>query len=205
MLTTFVTSLFLGQGEHRIKASHFGQRCDHSQNPTNSPLRDTHLSDNGFGNNSQIIARDDDPSNSKQDIHNTLRAFGGIFWCAILLLIVVVAAFNIVSTLVMVVSDRKREIGILKAMGMTRGGILRVFVLQGAWIGVVGTLMGSVLGVVLGVLIDRYDTNFEFANMIVGTIADARPGMATEYIGSYCTCQLAITKELTRTGTPYQP
>ena len=75
----------------------------------------------------------------------------------ILGLILLVAAFNIVSTLVMVVSDRKREIGILKAMGMTRGGILRVFVLQGAWIGVVGTLMGSVLGVVLGVLIDRYD------------------------------------------------
>ena len=75
----------------------------------------------------------------------------------ILGLILLVAAFNIVSTLVMVVSDRKREIGILKAMGMTRGGILRVFVLQGAWIGVVGTLMGSVLGVVLGGLIDRYD------------------------------------------------
>ena len=57
----------------------------------------------------------------------------------------------------------------------------------------------------VALLIDRYDTNFEFANMIVGTIADARPGMATEYIGSYCTCQLAITKELRRTGTPYQP
>ena len=75
----------------------------------------------------------------------------------ILGLILVVAAFNIVSTLVMVVSDRRREIGILKAMGMTRGAILRVFVLQGAWIGVVGTLMGSVLGVVIALLIDRYD------------------------------------------------
>jgi lipoprotein-releasing system permease protein len=75
----------------------------------------------------------------------------------ILGLIVVVAAFNIVSTLVMVVSDRTREIGILKAMGMTRRGILGVFVLQGAWIGVVGTLVGSVLGVVVGLLIDRYD------------------------------------------------
>ena len=75
----------------------------------------------------------------------------------ILGLIVVVAAFNIVSTLVMVVSDRTREIGILKAMGMTRRGILGVFVLQGAWIGVVGTLAGSVLGVVVGLLIDRYD------------------------------------------------
>ncbi len=64
----------------------------------------------------------------------------------ILFLIVVVAAFNIVSTLVMMVADRTREIGILKSMGMTDAGILRVFVLQGAWIGVVGTLAGTVLG-----------------------------------------------------------
>ena len=67
----------------------------------------------------------------------------------ILFLIVLVAAFNIVSTLVMVVSDRTREIGILKAMGMTRGGILRVFVLQGAWIGMAGTLIGTLGGVLL--------------------------------------------------------
>jgi len=74
----------------------------------------------------------------------------------ILFLIVVVAAFNIVSTLVMVVSDRTREIGILKAMGMTRRGILRVFVLQGAWIGVVGTVAGTVLGLVLSWALGRY-------------------------------------------------
>jgi lipoprotein-releasing system permease protein len=75
----------------------------------------------------------------------------------ILFLIVLVAAFNIVSTLVMVVSDRTREIGILKAMGMTRGGILRVFVLQGAWIGVVGTALGTVGGLGLCYLLDRYE------------------------------------------------
>jgi lipoprotein-releasing system permease protein len=75
----------------------------------------------------------------------------------ILFLIVLVAAFNIVSTLVMVVSDRTREIGILKAMGMTKGGILRVFVLQGAWIGVMGTLVGTLGGVFLSWLIDTYE------------------------------------------------
>jgi lipoprotein-releasing system permease protein len=75
----------------------------------------------------------------------------------ILFLIVLVAAFNIVSTLVMVVSDRTREIGILKAMGMTRGGILRVFVLQGAWIGVTGTAVGTVTGLFLCWLLDRYE------------------------------------------------
>ena len=56
----------------------------------------------------------------------------------------------------------------------------------------------------VALIIDRYDTTYEYANMIVGTIGDARPGFATEYIGSYCTCQIAITKQLRRTGTPYQ-
>jgi lipoprotein-releasing system permease protein len=75
----------------------------------------------------------------------------------ILFLIVLVAAFNIVSTLVMVVADRTREIGILKAMGMTRRGILRVFVLQGAWIGLVGTALGTTGGVVLSWALERYE------------------------------------------------
>jgi lipoprotein-releasing system permease protein len=75
----------------------------------------------------------------------------------ILFLIVVVAAFNIVSTLVMVVADRTREIGILKSMGMTDRGILRVFVLQGAWIGIVGTMLGTAFGVVLCWALDRYE------------------------------------------------
>jgi len=75
----------------------------------------------------------------------------------ILFLIVLVAAFNIVSTLVMVVADRTREIGILKAMGMTRQGILKVFVLQGAWIGLVGTTVGTALGVGLSWALQRYE------------------------------------------------
>jgi lipoprotein-releasing system permease protein len=75
----------------------------------------------------------------------------------ILFLIVLVAAFNIVSTLVMVVADRTREIGILKAMGMTRAGILRVFVLQGAWIGIAGTLLGTGLGVTLAWALGRFE------------------------------------------------
>ena len=74
----------------------------------------------------------------------------------ILFLIVLVAAFNIVSTLIMVVSDRTREIGILRAMGMTQDGILRVFVMQGLWIGVVGTAAGSVLGLFLCWIIHTY-------------------------------------------------
>lgn len=74
----------------------------------------------------------------------------------ILFLIVLVASFNIVSTLVMVVADRTREIGILKSMGLSDRGVLRVFMLQGMSIGLVGTAAGTVAGIVLGVLIDRY-------------------------------------------------
>ena len=75
----------------------------------------------------------------------------------ILFLIVVVAAFNIVSTLVMVVVDRTREIGILKSMGMTDATVLRVFMLQGVWIGVIGTTAGTLLGSFLCWLLDTYE------------------------------------------------
>ena len=75
----------------------------------------------------------------------------------ILFLIVVVAAFNIVGTLVMVVVDRTREIGILKSMGMTDGQVLRIFIMQGAWIGVLGTLVGTGLGMLLGWSIHRFE------------------------------------------------
>ena len=75
----------------------------------------------------------------------------------ILGLIVLVAAFNIVSTLVMVVADRTREIGILKAMGMTSRGIMRVFIMQGAWIGIAGTMVGTLCGVMSALLIDHFE------------------------------------------------
>lgn len=65
------------------------------------------------------------------------------------LFIMIVAAFNIVSTLTMVVTDKAREIGILRAMGLPAPSVWRVFVLQGSVIGVVGTLMGSMLGLAL--------------------------------------------------------
>ena len=68
----------------------------------------------------------------------------------VVFLICVVAAFNVVGTLTMVVRDKTREIGILMAMGMQRGRIRRVFLTQGVFIGLVGTALGTVLGLVLG-------------------------------------------------------
>ncbi len=74
----------------------------------------------------------------------------------ILLLIVLVAAFNIVSTLTMVVADKTKEIGILKAMGMPARSIRRIFFLQGLVIGVVGTGLGLVLGFGAALALDKY-------------------------------------------------
>ena len=74
----------------------------------------------------------------------------------ILLLIVLVAAFNIVSTLTMVVTDKTREIGILKAMGMPARSIRRIFLAQGIVIGLFGTLVGLVVGLAAAVLVDKY-------------------------------------------------
>ena len=74
----------------------------------------------------------------------------------ILLLIVLVAAFNIVSTLTMVVSDKTKEIGILKAMGMPAKSIRRVFFFQGLVIGVVGTVLGLIFGFGGALALDKY-------------------------------------------------
>jgi len=65
----------------------------------------------------------------------------------LLLLIVAVAAFNIISTLVMVVNDKKSDIAILRTLGATPGTIMRTFMVQGTVIGVVGTAIGAVLGI----------------------------------------------------------
>ncbi|WP_067219505.1 lipoprotein-releasing ABC transporter permease subunit [Marinomonas gallaica] len=65
----------------------------------------------------------------------------------LLLLIVAVAAFNIVSTLVMVVTDKRTDIAILRTMGLTSGQVMWVFVVQGIFIGFLGTLIGLALGV----------------------------------------------------------
>src|SRR5713101_1522135 len=66
----------------------------------------------------------------------------------ILTLIIVVAAFNIISSMIMKVKDKGRDIAILRTMGASRAAILRIFTLSGASIGVVGTLAGLALGIV---------------------------------------------------------
>lgn len=74
----------------------------------------------------------------------------------ILSLIVFVAAFNIVGTLTMVVRDKTREIGILKAMGLPSASVKRIFLAQGLVIGIVGTGIGLAIGLVVGLAIGRW-------------------------------------------------
>ena len=72
----------------------------------------------------------------------------------ILLLIVAVAAFNIVSSLFMAVKDKQSDIAILRTLGAAPGSIMQIFMVQGALIGVIGTLSGVVLGLLVGFNVD---------------------------------------------------
>ena len=73
----------------------------------------------------------------------------------ILALIVLVAAFNIVSTLIMMVMEKRRDIAILKSMGATKRSIMKIFVWQGLMIGTAGTVGGAIGGVVLAASLER--------------------------------------------------
>lgn len=74
----------------------------------------------------------------------------------ILILIVVVAAVNIVSSLVMLVMEKRRDIGVLRTMGVTPRGIMRIFVLQGTLIGLAGTVLGLAAGIAISYVLGRY-------------------------------------------------
>ena len=112
-----------------------------------------------------VITKPDDAKPLAREIYKTIRSPARIFdWqqtnssffnaiqvernvmFLILTLIIVVAAFNIISSLIMLVKDKGRDIAILRTMGATRGMIMRVFFLSGASVGVIGTLGGFVLG-----------------------------------------------------------
>jgi lipoprotein-releasing system permease protein len=74
----------------------------------------------------------------------------------VLTLIILVAAFNIIATLIMTVMRKTREIGILRALGMTSKDVMSVFTYFGLLIGVAGTVLGSVFGVAVSWIIDRF-------------------------------------------------
>ena len=84
----------------------------------------------------------------------------------ILSLIIMVAAFNIIAGMIMLVKDKGRDIAILRTMGATRGAIMRVFFLSGAAIGVTGTLAGFLLGLVFA---ENIETIRQWLQVLTGT------------------------------------
>jgi len=83
----------------------------------------------------------------------------------ILSILVLIAAMNIVSGLIMLVKNKGRDIGILRTMGLTEGSVMRVFFICGASVGVAGTIAGVVLGCLFALYIDPI---FEFVNTALG-------------------------------------
>lgn len=83
-----------------------------------------------------------------------------------LMLIIMVAAFNIVSTMVMVVTDKQKDIAVLRTIGATPGSIQTIFIIQGLIIGIVGSVSGAVLGVIaslnIDVIVPFFETVFGF-------------------------------------------
>jgi len=75
---------------------------------------------------------------------------------AIICLIILIAAFNIISSLIMVVLEKTKEIGILRSMGLDRGGVMRVFVMMGSFIGLAGSLLGGSVGLALCLVQQKY-------------------------------------------------
>lgn len=81
----------------------------------------------------------------------------------ILMLIVIVAAFNIVSSLVMLVKDKSKDIAVLRTFGVSRKSMMKIFILSGTSIGVIGAFLGTVFGVIVAIYIEPIRQFFQWA------------------------------------------
>jgi len=117
----------------------------------------------------------------------------------ILSLIIVVAAFNIISTLVMLVTDKQADIAILKTMGLSPGGVMRVFIVQGMSIGVIGTILGTVGGIVLALNVESIVAgieqilNTEFLSADIYYISDLPSDLQTKDVVRFSGLALVLS------------
>jgi lipoprotein-releasing system permease protein len=88
----------------------------------------------------------------------------------VLLLMVLIGAFNIISTLVMVVMEKKKDIAILRSMGATQQSIRRIFLLKGCLIGTLGTILGVALGLMVCTLIANYPFQLPDGVFLISTV-----------------------------------
>jgi lipoprotein-releasing system permease protein len=88
----------------------------------------------------------------------------------VLLLMILIGAFNIVSTLVMVVMEKKKDIAILRSMGASQQSIRRIFLLKGCIIGILGTVLGAILGLLVCLLISQYQFDLPDGVFLIKTV-----------------------------------
>jgi len=105
---------------------------------------------NAIGNKGRVY----DWQHSKSSLFNAIQVERNVMFL-ILTLIIVVAAFNIISSLIMLVKDKGRDIAILRTIGATRSMIMRMFLISGTSIGVIGTMAGFCLGVSFSMNIEK--------------------------------------------------
>ncbi len=117
----------------------------------------------------------------------------------ILSLIIAVAAFNIISTLVMVVTDKQADIAILKTMGLGPRRIMGIFMIQGSLIGVIGTMLGVVLGIILALNVETVVSaiegvlSIEFLSAEVYYISDLPSELRASDVTRFALVALALS------------
>ena len=131
------------------------------------------LADQDLGNDLQVS----DWTKEYGDFFETVR-MEKMMMFVLLTLIVMIAAFNTISGLSMMVKEKQAEIAVLRTMGLSRGRVMQIFIVQGSLIGLVGTLMGVVLGIPLAYHVTEVVTFFEDlagSRMLAGTYFDRVP------------------------------
>ena len=95
-----------------------------------------------------------------KELFNALKVEKKVMFL-ILSLIVFVAAFNLISSIIMIVKDKERGIGVLRSLGFTRNQILRIFILIGSIVGIAGTIIGTISGILITVNIGKIQVFLE--------------------------------------------
>ncbi|MGB0847782.1 MAG: lipoprotein-releasing ABC transporter permease subunit [Thiolinea sp.] len=122
----------------------------------------------------------------------------------ILLLIIAVAAFNLVSTLVMVVTDKEADIAILRTQGLSPGRVMKIFMVQGTLIGVIGTTIGVLLGLLLAANLDvivpfierLFDTDFISPDTYFISELESRVNYADVALIAFCSLLMSVVATL---------
>ena len=147
-----MSSFFMGMYEY--DSGYIFMPLETAQKYLNIPGAVTHI---------DLFLRDPEQTTDVRDALANLLPDGSNVMFLILMLIVIVAAFNIVSSLVMLVKDKSTDIAVLRTFGVSRKSMMKIFILSGTSIGVLGALIGTGLGVVIAIYIEPIRQFFQWA------------------------------------------